>query len=166
MSSQRKTADRHALIRFASSLPKGNAARRVVLASLCKTSYTRQELAEIDSLDRLIDPETRAEVSDWGVNTIRELWPKIFRRYVDSRTPVFDSRELQTKLIREEFARIKKGRLGLDEYLRVSRAGSNFGLDRKMRMAIWAHYASKNWRRARMSSQKTASMIRMDGTYI
>ena len=63
-------------------------------------------------------------------------------------------------------ARIKKGRLGLDEYLRVSRAGSNFGLDRKMRMAIWAHYASKNWRRARMSSQKTASMIRMDGTYI
>lgn len=129
---------RSQMIRMASELPKGDPTRRKLLAAV-KSAYSIKDL-ETD-LQNLTDGYTRSEVSDWGVNTIRDKWPEVFKRYQDDRTP--DSKKLMEQMVREEFARIKKGNLGFIEYLRVARRGSEFRLDRKMRMAIYAHYASK-----------------------
>lgn len=113
-----------------------------------KTAYTNRQLHEIENSGALTDPETRADVSDWGVNTLRDLWrDQIFPAYVKARTPDFDSRALQKQMIEEEFERIRKGNLTLSGYLRARRAGSPFPLDRKARMAMWAHYASHAARR-------------------
>jgi len=115
-----------------------------------KTAYTKQELLDIEESGMLTDPETRADVSDWGVNTFRDQWrSKIFPAYVEARTPDFDGRALQKELLEEEFARIRKGNLDLKGYLRASRAGSSFLLSRKARIAIWAHYASHAMRNSR-----------------
>jgi hypothetical protein len=125
---------------------------RAILAAegLTRTAYTKQQLLEIEESGALTDPETRADVSDWGVNTFRDLWrSNIFPAYVEARTPDFDSRALQKQLLEEEFARIKKGNLDLKGYIRASRAGSPFRLSRKSRIAIWAHYASHAMRNSR-----------------
>lgn len=108
-----------------------------------KTAFTRKELQEIEDTGALTDPETRSDVSDWGVNTFRDLWrSRVFPAYVLANTPDFDERALQKELLKEEFARIRKGNLSLDKYIRASRAGSKIRLNRRVRMAIWAHYAS------------------------
>lgn len=126
-----------------------------------KTAYTMKTLQEIDESGRLTDPETRADVSDWGVNTFRDQWRSlIFPTYVAARTN-FDERSLQKQLLEEEFERIKKGNLDLMGYLRARRAGSKFRLNRKSRMAIWAHYASRNSRRV-YGGEKTARDNRFD----
>jgi len=112
-------------------------------ASSKKTAFTRKELQEIEDTGALTDPETRSDVSDWGVNTFRDLWrSRVFPAYVLANTPDFDERALQKELLKEEFARIRKGNLSLDKYIRASRAGSKIRLNRRVRMAIWAHYAS------------------------
>lgn len=125
---------------------------RAILAAegLTRTAYTKQQLLEIEESGALTDPMTRAEVSDWGVNTFRDAWrDRIFPAFVKARTPDFDSRALQKQLLEEEFARIKKGNLSLQGYLKARRAGSRFALSRKERTAIWAHYASHALRNSR-----------------
>jgi hypothetical protein len=47
------------------------------------------------------------------------------------------------EMVREEFERIRKGRLDLVGYLRARRTGSPYRLNRGVRMAVYAHYASK-----------------------
>lgn len=121
-------------------------------ASSKKTAYNLKSLLEIEESGTLTDPETRADVSDWGVNTFRDQWrSKIFPAYVEARTPDFDGRALQKELLEAEFARIRKGNLDLKGYIRASRAGSPFLLSRKARIAIWAHYASHEMRNSRPS---------------
>ena len=122
-----------------------NRLRRILASEgLIKSAYTMQQLQEAD----LTDPMTRAEVSDWGVNTFRDLWRStVFPLYVKARTPEFDERALQERLLREEFARIEKGNLDLMGYPRARRPGSEFRLSRKARQAIWAHWASRKARR-------------------
>jgi hypothetical protein len=133
---------RSKMIRMASELPQGDPTRRKLLAAVQdKTAYGIKDL-EVD-LGNLTDGYTRSEVSDWGVNTIRDGWSDVLKMYVEAQTPKIDGRKLMEQMVREEFARIKKGNLGFIEYLRVARRGSEFRLNRKMRMAIYAHYASK-----------------------
>lgn len=101
----------------------------------------KKQIALIEQ-DGWPDLMTKVEMSDWAVNTIREAWRK--RSMVGK----------PEQMMREEFDRIRKGNLDYLKYLRVSRAGSKFRLDRLMRRAIYFQYLAQNkgvkselWRR-------------------
>lgn len=101
----------------------------------------KKQIAEIEQ-DGWPDMMSQAEASDWAVNTIRQAWRE--RGMVGK----------PEQMMREEFDRIRKGNLDYLKYLRVSRAGSKFRIDRAMRRAIYIQYLAKNkkvkselWRR-------------------
>ncbi len=101
----------------------------------------KEQIAEIEK-EGWPDMMSQAEASDWAVNTIRQAWRE--RGMVGK----------PEQMMREEFDRIRKGNLDYPKYLRVSRAGSKFRLDRAMRRAIYIQYLAKNkkvkselWRR-------------------
>lgn len=79
-----------------------------------------------------LDAAGAASLSHWGVKTIRAYgaskgWTKA---------------DLET-LAREEFTRIAKNGLDLAGYLAAPRVGSRFPLSRPVRVAMFAHFASR-----------------------
>ncbi|MBQ73283.1 MAG: hypothetical protein CMJ67_10305 [Planctomycetaceae bacterium] len=147
-------ADRSTLIRLASTLPVGSEERKAILAGLAaegllsdkqasRPPLDKEQIAEIEK-EGWPDMMSQAEASDWAVNTIRQAWRE--RGMVGK----------PEQMMREEFDRIRKGNLDYLKYLRVSRAGSKFRIDRAMRRAIYIQYLAKNkkvkselWRRLR-----------------
>lgn len=99
------------------------------------------------------DMMSQAEASDWAVNTLREMWRERGMK---------GSLE---QMMQEEFNRIQSGKnLDYLKYLRVSRAGSKFRIDRAMRRAVYLQYLAKNkdvkselWRR--LASDQVAQTI-------
>jgi hypothetical protein len=119
------------------------------------------------------DMMTRAEVSDWAMNSIRKDWRD--RQYPrwrasqeehDPENPDLNlpSRSVLKRFLTEEFNRIRQKGLDYNGYLHVSRAGSEFALNRLVRRMIYLHYLAKTngvksetW--ARRYAGKTASDV-------
>jgi len=95
-------------------------------------------------LANLADEEVRCELSDFAVNTLRDL-------AATGRIPkgcgTATAGDLNT-LVAEETARIKTANINLDEtgltpYLRLRRPGSPFRLDRWVRTLVFAIVATR-----------------------
>lgn len=79
-------------------------------------------------LANLSDDETRCELSDWAVNTLREEFGHAVAHAVCV----------------EEFARIHRaGITTLIGYLRTRRPGSTHRLNRAQRVAVYCNYATQ-----------------------
>jgi len=73
--------------------------------------------------------DTLVGLNDWAVNTVREY----------ARANGYDAAEL----VAEEAARITAGQMNLDAYMTCSRAGSYRRLNRKVRVAVYAVFATR-----------------------
>jgi hypothetical protein len=73
--------------------------------------------------------DTLVGLNDWAVNIVREY----------ARSKGYDA----AALFAEERARISDGSLNLDGYLKASRIGSRRLLNRKIRVAVYAVYATR-----------------------
>jgi len=96
---------------------------------------TRTELT--GALSNLSDSETRCELSDWAVNTIRDHLAASGLKATQGNT-----------LLNEELGRIRGAGITLDAdgfvpYLRTRRAGSGFRLNRRVRCAVFAQLACR-----------------------
>jgi hypothetical protein len=98
------------------------------------------------------DMMTRAEVSDWAMNSIREDWRdrqyprwRASQEEYDPENPDLNlpPRSVLKRFLTEEFSRIRQKGLDYKGYLRVSRAGSEFALNRRVRQMIYLHYLAK-----------------------
>tara|TARA_Y100000389_G_scaffold193292_2_gene221909 strand:- start:1439 stop:2455 length:1017 start_codon:yes stop_codon:yes gene_type:complete len=98
------------------------------------------------------DMMTRAEVSDWAMNSIRDDWResryprwRASREEHDPENPDLNlpSRSVLKRFLTEEFNRIRQKGLDYNGYLRVSRAGSEFLLNRLVRRMVYLHYLAK-----------------------
>lgn len=98
------------------------------------------------------DMMTRAEVSDWAMNSIREDWResqyprwRASQEKYDPENPDLKrpSRSVLKRFLTEEFNRIRQKGLDYNGYLRVSRVGSEFALNRRVRRMVYLHYLAK-----------------------
>ena len=75
------------------------------------------------------DTNTLVGLNDWAVNVVRDY----------ARSKGYDA----AALVAEESARITVGSLNLDGYLKASRVGSSRLLNRKIRVAVYAVFATR-----------------------
>ena len=75
------------------------------------------------------DTATLIDLNDWAVNTVREY------AHANDYNPV--------SILTEEGQRIVADRLNLDGYLKISRRGSYIRLNRKIRVAVYAVFATR-----------------------
>ena len=104
-------------------------ARRARLSGKLQEDLSAVEAGEADA-------QTRGELSDWAVNTLRD-WAR----------EAGISRSDLNKAAHAEFQRISRGRLDLRGYLRARRTDSEHTMAREDREAMYAHYVT--WKSAR-----------------
>jgi len=125
---------RKAVLRLAHEKPELREHLLPLVKQAAPTSW-RYTLGLIEDYVRNPTEQGQAELSDYAVNILRE----------EGKSFGYDSRDLLT-MARQELPRfrgLRPNKAGLTAYLRMSRAGSEYRLNRRMRAALFAQMVAK-----------------------